>query len=259
MPENEPAVLLPEERRRRILEKLAAEGRVFAADLCRFLRVSEDTIRRDLKDLDEAGRLRKVHGGALARAQEAQAHGERERVNPEQKRALAQVAAARVRPGQVLLLDGGTTLLEVARALPRELRATVLTVSPLVSLALAEHPGLEVHLLGGRLHPRALTTVGAQTLETLSRVRADLCLLGVCGLHAEAGITSAFAEEAVIKRTMIQNAAETVAVVTADKLGTVSPFGVAPAARLAALVTEAAVPEAARAPFLQLHIQVLTP
>jgi DeoR/GlpR family transcriptional regulator of sugar metabolism len=259
MSDHDAPALLPEERRRIILEKLAMEGRVSAADLCRFLRVSEDTVRRDLRDLDEAGLLRKVHGGALPRAQAALAHGARAGVRQDAKQALAQVAAGLVRPGQVLFIDGGTTTLEVARALPRDLRATVLTVSPLVSLALAEHPGLEVHLPGGRLHPEALTTVGAQTVEALSQVRADLCLLGVCSLHAEAGITCAYAEEAVVKRTLIQNAAETVAVVTADKLGTVSPFVVAPVARLATLVTEASVPDAVRAPFLQLQVRVLTP
>lgn len=259
MPENESPALLPEERRQRILEQLATEGRVYATDLCGILRVSEDTVRRDLRDLDEAGLLRKVHGGALPRAQAPLNHRARAQVQQPAKQALAQVAAGLVRPGQVLFIDGGTTNLEIARSLPRELRATVLTVSPLVALALAEHPGLEVHLVGGRLHPESLTTVGADTVEALRRVRADLCLLGVCSLHVEAGITTLHAEEAVIKRTMIHAAAETVAVVTADKLGTLSPFGVAPVERLATLITEAHVPEAVRAPFLKLNLRLLTP
>ncbi|MET0404600.1 MAG: DeoR/GlpR family DNA-binding transcription regulator [Cystobacter sp.] len=259
MPEQDPPVILPEERRRIILEKVATEGRVLAADLCRILRVSEDTVRRDLRDLDEAGLLRRVHGGALPRAQVSLAHGARTGLQQGAKQALARVAAGLVRPGQVIFIDGGTTTLEVARALPRELRATVLTVSPPVALALAEHPGIEVHLPGGRLHPESLTLVGAHTVEALRQVRADLCLLGVCSLHAEVGITNAHAEEAIVKRTLIQNAAETVAVVTADKLGSVSPFEVAPVTRLATLITEASTPEALRAPFLQLNIQVLTP
>lgn len=257
-PEDASAALLPEERRRLITERLATEGRVFAADLCRLLRVSEDTVRRDLRELDEAGQLRRVHGGALPRAQAPLSHQAREGQRQPAKQALAQVAAGLVRSGQVIFIDGGTTTLEVARVLPRELRATVITVSPPVALALAGHPGIEVRLVGGRLHPEALTVVGAETVEALRQVRADLCLLGVCSLHIEAGITTSIAEEAATKRAMIQSSAETVAVVTADKLGTLSPFVVAPVERLATLVTEAAAPEATLAPFQKLQLRVVT-
>jgi DeoR/GlpR family transcriptional regulator of sugar metabolism len=127
-----------------------------------------------------------------------------------------------------------------------------------VAVALADYSGLEVHLVGGRLHPGALTLVGADTVEALRRVRADLCLLGVCSLHAETGISTAYAEEATTKRAMIDSATETVAVLTADKLGTVSPFVVAPASRLTTLVTEASSSEALLAPFHKLQLRILT-
>jgi DeoR/GlpR family transcriptional regulator of sugar metabolism len=259
MPMTDPlSPLLPEERKRAILEQLSTEGRVSAADLCRVLRVSEDTIRRDLRDLDEAGLLRRVHGGALPRAQTTLAYTARTQLQQPAKQALAKVAADMVRPGQVLFIDGGTTTLEIARSLPRELRATVITVSPPVALALGEHTGIEVHLLGGRLHREAMTTVGAETVEAVRQVRADLCLLGVCSIHGEAGITTPHAEEAAIKRAMIQASAETMAVATADKLGTVSSFVVAPTERLATLVTEATVAEAVLAPFHKLKLRVVT-
>jgi DeoR/GlpR family transcriptional regulator of sugar metabolism len=253
-----PSALLPEERKRLILEHLAARGRVFAADLCRLLQVSEDTVRRDLRDLDEAGLLRRVHGGALPRARAPVGLAQEAGASQAAKRAVASVAAGLLRRGQVVLMDGGSTLLEVARALPVDLHATVITPSPQVALVLAEYAGLEVHLLGGRLHPGALTTVGAETVEALRRVRADLCLLGVCSLHPEVGITTAYAEEATTKRAMIDSAAETVAVLTADKLGALSPFVVAPASRLAALVTESAGTEASLAPFRKLALRLLT-
>jgi DeoR/GlpR family transcriptional regulator of sugar metabolism len=253
------AALLPEERRRLILERLTTEGRVFASDLCGFLRVSEDTVRRDLRELDEAGLLRRVHGGALPRAQASLNHRARAGLHQPEKQVLAPLAAQLFRSGQVIFIDGGTTTLEVARILPKELRATVITVSPLVALALAEHPGLEVRLVGGRLHPEALSIVGAETVEALRQVRADVCLLGVCSLHAEAGVTTTYAEEAAIKRAMVQGSAETVAVVTAEKLGTLAPFVVAPAERLGTLVTEASAPESVLAPFRKLNLRILTP
>lgn len=250
--------LLPEERRKAILEHLSTEGRVYAADLCRWLRVSEDTVRRDLRELDEAGLLRRVHGGALPRTHVQLSHQARAEIQQPAKQALAHVAAGLVQPGQVVFIDGGTTTLEVARSLPKDLRATVITVSPPVALALAEHPGIEVRLVGGRLHPEALTVVGAETVEALRQIHADLCLLGICSLHIEGGVTATLAEEAATKRVMVHQSAETVAVLTADKLDTLSPFAVAPANRLATLVTEASAPEATLSPFRKLNLRILT-
>ncbi|PTL83641.1 DeoR/GlpR family DNA-binding transcription regulator [Vitiosangium sp. GDMCC 1.1324] len=255
-PEAPAGVLLPEERRRIILEQLGLRGRVLATDLCRMLQVSEDTIRRDLKELDEAGLLKRVHGGALPMTQGSvgRAFGAPQPA----KQAVARVAAGLIRPGQVVFLDGGTTLLEVTRSLPPDLRATVITPSPAVAVALADYAGIEVHLVGGRMHPGSLTLVGAETVEAIRRVRADLCLLGVCSLHSEVGITNVYAEEASTKRAMIESASETAAVLTADKLGAVSPFVVAPASRLTTLVTEAIATEAQLAPFHKLQLRILT-
>lgn len=256
-PEDPLPPLLPEERRHLILDQLTSQGRVFAADLCRLLRVSEDTIRRDLRDLDEAGQLRRVHGGALPRRQPAVGHAARSRQEQPVKQAIARAAARLVRPGQVVFIDGGTTTLELARALPPGLRATLVTPSPPVALALAEHPGLEVHLVGGRLHPDSLTVVGADAVEAIRRVRADLCLLGVCSLHPELGLTTSIAEEAATKRAMLDCAAEAVAVLTTEKLNTTSPFFVAPAGRLAALVVEPPRDEAQLAPFRKLNLRIV--
>ena len=255
-PEAPAPVLLPEERRRLILEQLGLRGRVLAQDLCRMLQVSEDTIRRDLRDLDEAGLLKRVHGGALPSTQGSvgRAFG----ASQPTKQAVARVAAGLIRPGQVVFVDGGTTLLEVTRCLPADLRATVITPSPPVAVALADYAGIEVHLVGGRLHPGALTLVGAETVEALRRVRADLCLLGVCSLHAEVGISTAYAEEATTKRAMLDSAAETVAVLTEDKLGSISPFVVAPTSRLSTLVTEARATDAQLAPCHQLQLRIMT-
>ncbi|HSP78501.1 MAG TPA: DeoR/GlpR family DNA-binding transcription regulator [Myxococcaceae bacterium] len=254
-----PAARLPEERRQLILEQLALQGRILSADLCRMLQVSEDTIRRDLRDLDEAGLLRRVHGGALPRPRAPGSRGGSDSGPPQAaKQAVARVASGLIRPGQVVLMDGGSTLLEVARSLPPELRATIITPSPQVALALGEYAGLEVHLVGGRMHPGALTAVGAETVDALRQVRADLCLLGVCSLHPEVGITTTYAEEATTKRAMLDSAAETVAVLTADKLGTLSSFVVAPASRLGTLVTEASGTEARLQPFHKLQLRILT-
>jgi DeoR/GlpR family transcriptional regulator of sugar metabolism len=138
----------------------------------------------------------------------------------------------------VIVLDAGTTTLEVARHLPLDLRGTVVTNSPPIAVVLAEHPSVEVTLVGGRLDKEARATVGAAAVETLRAIRADVLVLGVCSLHPDIGITVNDLEESYIKKAMIANAAEVVAVSSADKLGSAAPFVVGSVEELTHLVTE---------------------
>jgi DeoR/GlpR family transcriptional regulator of sugar metabolism len=129
-----------------------------------------------------------------------------------------------LRPGQVVILDGGTTTLQVARHLPLDLQATIVTNSPPIAIALAEHPHIEVVMLGGQLYKKALVNVGAATIEALGMIRADLCLLGVCSLHPEVGISVQNLDEAHVKRVMISRSAEVVGLATAAKLDTAATY-----------------------------------
>jgi DeoR/GlpR family transcriptional regulator of sugar metabolism len=230
--------MLTEERRRLILERLRRDGNVVAAELSSSLDVSVDTVRRDLRELSEAGLLRRVHGGALPAAVGARPYSVRREQAPAAKAAIARATSRLVRPGQVILLDSGTTTLEVARHLPPDLEATVITNSPPIAVALAEHASVEVMVLGGMLAKGAHSLVGAATIEALRSVRADLLVLGVCSVHPEFGITVVELEESYVKRLMIANAAEVVAVSSADKLGSAGPFVIAPLEELTYLVTE---------------------
>jgi DeoR/GlpR family transcriptional regulator of sugar metabolism len=249
--------VLTAERRSLILDRLRTQGRVLAADLTAELDVSADTIRRDLRELDDAGLLRRVHGGALPRHGDASPFASRERRAPEAKASIARRAAKIVREGQVVVLDGGTTTLELARALPDDLRANVITTSPPIALALAAHPGLEVTVVGGTLRPDALVTVGATAVEALRMIRADVVFLGVCGLHPEIGVTTEDLEERHVKAAMIEGAAEVVALADHDKLGTAMPIVVAPITSVTHLVTDADVDDGALAPYIALGIEVL--
>src|SRR5262245_14254102 len=160
-------VMLAAERRHEILERLGRDGKVVAADLSASLAVSPDTVRRDLSELADAGLLRRVHGGALPPTVGAQAYEVRSEQATEAKAAIAHAISRRLRSGQVILLDSGTTTLEVARHLPRDLEATVITNSPPIAVALAEHPSVEVTMLGGMLDKEARAVVGAATIEAL--------------------------------------------------------------------------------------------
>jgi DeoR/GlpR family transcriptional regulator of sugar metabolism len=235
--------MLTVERRQHILATLQHDGKVLASELSAALGVSQDTIRRDLRELAEAGLLQRVHGGALPRSPAAAPFVARQSQAPAAKQAIAQVAAQLVRDGQVIMLDGGTTTLQVAQRLPLDLRATVVTNSPPIAIALAEHPQVEVVLVGGRLYKDSLVTIGAGAVEALRAIRADICMLGVCSLHPQDGISVPDLEEAYVKRAMVAGAAEVVALASAEKLGTVAPYTVGPIDDLTHIVTEREVPE----------------
>jgi len=141
--------MLTAERRRSIVQTLQREGRVEASELSKTFHVSEDTIRRDLRELAAAGELLRVHGGALPRSPVGVSFTVRQQQAPEAKATIAQAAIKLIRQDQVIILDGGTTPLQVAQHLPPGLRATVITHSPPVALALAEQPGVEVIMIGG--------------------------------------------------------------------------------------------------------------
>jgi DeoR/GlpR family transcriptional regulator of sugar metabolism len=249
--------MLTAERRQYILEVLRRDGKIHATALSAELEVSEDTIRRDLRELAEAGLLQRVHGGALPRSPAAASYAARQRQAPDAKAAIARAAAQLIRPGQVVILDGGTTALQVAQHLPHDLHATVISNSPPVVTALAEYPFVDVVMIGGRLYKHSLVVVGAVAVDALRMVRADICMLGVCSLHPEAGISVPDLEEAHVKRAMVAGAAEVVALASAEKLGTAAPYVVGPITELTHLVTESAVPEETLAPYEALGVTVI--
>ena len=250
--------MLTQERKTHILAVLQRDGRLVAKEVSQALGLSEDTIRRDLRELAAEGRLQRVHGGALPASPALADFAGRTRVSPEGKVAVGRAAAGLVRPGQVVFLDGGTTAVQVARHLARDLRATVVTHSPSVAVALVDHPGVEVELIGGRLFKHSIVAVGAAAAEAISRVRADLFFMGVTGVHPDAGLTTGDAEEAAVKRAIARQAAETVVLASAEKIGAASPYLVLPVSAVSTIVIESGTPEAATNVYRALGITLLT-
>ncbi len=238
--------MLTSQRKQLLLDRLRQDGQIVAKTFSEELGISEDTVRRDLRELATEGRLQRVHGGALPASAAVGNLQAREQLAPQDKRALGRAGAALVLPGQVVILDGGTTALQVVQHLQRDLRATVVTHSPAVAVALAGHLQIEVLVLGGRLFRHSMVNVGAGVVEAAAQLRADLYLMGVTGVHAEAGLTTGDFEEAAVKRALHRRASETVVLASLDKLGAASPFSVAPLCELAALVVPAATPQALR-------------
>jgi len=249
--------MLKRQRQMKILEMLRSEGRIVASDLSEVLDVSDDTVRRDLDDLAEEGKLQRVHGGALPRSAVGETYEERQAQATEGKVAVAREAVKLVEDGQVILMDGGSTALRVVERLPRDLRATIVTHSPPVAAALAQHPSVEVVVVGGTLDKQVLEAVGAETIRAFGAINADLCLLGIWSLHAEAGISYRSFEESRVAWAMIESADLVVALASMEKLGTASPFVSAPAGALTHLATEPAVPDEMLGPYRELGIKIL--
>jgi DeoR/GlpR family transcriptional regulator of sugar metabolism len=220
--------MLTAQRKKLILNRLSADGQIVAKDLAQELGKSEDTIRRDLRELAQSGQLQRVHGGALPASAAVGDLKTREQVSPKDKVALGRAGAAKIRSRQVVILDGGTTALQVAAHLAPDLRATIVTHSPTVALEAAKHPHVEIIMLGGRLFRHSMVNVGAALIDAASRLRADLYFMGVTGVHPDAGLTTGDAEEAAVKRALHERAAETVVLASSEKLLAASPFLIIP-------------------------------
>jgi DeoR/GlpR family transcriptional regulator of sugar metabolism len=250
--------MLTAQRKQLILARLARDGQLVARPFSEELGISEDTVRRDLRELALEGRLQRVHGGALPASPAVGDLAARRQVSPDDKVALGRAGAAMVKAGQLVILDGGTTAVEVARHLPDTLRATIVTHSPTVAVELAPHPHLEIIMLGGHLFRHSMVNVGAAVVEAAARFRADLYFMGVTGVHPAGGLSTGDHEEAAVKRALHARAAETVVLASHEKLGAASAFVVAALDEVAVLVVPPGTAARTLRPFRAAGAKVIT-
>jgi len=249
--------MLTSQRKQHILSALQRDGNVVAKSLSEALGLSEDTIRRDLREMAAEGLLQRVHGGALPLAPAGADFASRQQLASDEKVLIGRAAARLVRPGQVVFVDGGTTAVQLARHLPRTLQATVVTHSPSVAVELAAHTQLEVVLIGGRLFKHSVVAVGAAAMAAIARIHADTYFMGVTGVHAEAGLTTGDLEEAEIKRALMASAAETVVLASSEKLGVASAWVVNPVTAATTLLVSPEAPAKALAPLRKAGLTIL--
>jgi DeoR family fructose operon transcriptional repressor len=229
--------MLPEERRLRILEELGARGLVRVDDLVSELDVSAETIRRDLIELERRGELSRVYGGATRTGETAEA-SRREVANPDAKRAIARLAASLVKPHQTLIFDVGTTVTELARALPMDLAGQALTNSLHTAQELARRPNLQLHLAGGEVRTEDLACSGPETEEFIGGFFADVAFLCAGGVHPQAGITDFYPREIAIRRHMVQRSQEQYVLADSSKIGRVALRRVCEVAGVTAIITD---------------------
>jgi len=225
------------ERQAFILKQINLHNKVSSSALSAQLKVSEDTIRRDLAELADAGELVKVHGGALSKSYHYPAQQSKTYAQAEKKK-IAAKALQLIKPGMTSLTEAGTTMLELVKMLPGKLEATFFTVSPLMALHLAEFPLLTVVLLGGEVDMASQITIGARPVQELSGIKVDMCILGVNALNATDGLTEMDWKVVQVKKAMI-GAADTLVVLTiSEKLDSTFTMQLCKPQKISCLVTE---------------------
>jgi DeoR/GlpR family transcriptional regulator of sugar metabolism len=249
--------VLTQKRKQLIRERLKKTGQIVAKDLSEELGVSEDTIRRDLRELAAEGLLQRVHGGALPASPAMGNFAARLEVATHEKLAIGRAAAAMVQEKQVVILDGGTTAVQIARHLDPSLRATVVTHSPTIALELVSHPTVEVILIGGRLFKHSVVSVGAPAIEAIARIRADIYFMGVTGIRVDTGLTTGDFEEAHVKRALSASAAETIVLGSSEKLNAASPYVIAPLGEASGLIVAETTAPSALAGFVAAGIAII--
>jgi DeoR family transcriptional regulator of aga operon len=237
--------LLNEERRRAIVELVNRDGRVLVADLSMRFDTSPVTIRKDLEILHTMGRLHRTHGGALP-AQEGALEDptlrEKEKLHRKEKLRIAAVAAQRVKEGQVVILDSGTTTTEIARALRHFSNLTIITNALNIAAELAG-TAVEVILTGGTLRKNSFSLVGPIAEETLRRLNADVLFLGVDGFDVHYGLSTPNLLEAKVNRAMMDVARVTIAACDSSKFGRRSLSLIAPPTAVQEVITDRGIPK----------------
>ncbi len=230
--------MLKQERHNIIIREIMTHNKVLSADLSELLDVSEDTIRRDLKELAELGQIKKVHGGAMANP-----HIPAERINAQissqaERKAIAEKAASMIEDDMVLLMDGDATSLTIIDLIDKNMSLTIFTNSLQVGLKLFSNTNIETIILGGRMSQKYKITSGLDVINALSEVNTDLCFMETASLHEDIGITESDRENAFTKKAMFNASSKVIALCLSKDLGSIQPFKVEGIDKLDAIITE---------------------
>lgn len=255
------SLVYPEERQQAIAAAVISRGRASVAELAQAYDVTTETVRRDLAVLDQAGLLRRVHGGAVPTRElhliEPSVEA-REATRAAEKRAVA-LAAVQFLPqsGATVVFDAGTTTAQLAALLPPERDLLVITNSVPITARLAARGSVSVQLLGGRVRGLTQATVGDQAVAALSSLRVDVAFIGTNGITARHGLSTPDPDEAAVKRAMVNCANFVVVVADSSKIGREEFVSFAPLAAIDVLVTSSDISAADRAELTEQGLELI--
>jgi DeoR/GlpR family transcriptional regulator of sugar metabolism len=248
--------MLKKERQAYILHQVNLHNKVLSSTLCSEINVSEDTIRRDLQELADEGKIIKVHGGALSHSFN-QVHFTTNGVySQNQKRTIAQKAIGLIANGMFVLTSGGTTILEMARSLPPQLKATFISGSIPAILEYMHHPNIEVIMIGDRISKNSKITVGSEAIAKIKQVKADICFLGTNAIDIEQGITDNDWEVVQLKKAMIESSKKVVCLTISEKINSVQPIKVCGLNEIDMLITELSPDDPLLKPYINAGVKV---
>lgn len=230
--------MLKKERQSYILQQVNLHNKVLSSSLSVDINVSEDTIRRDLQELSGDGKLIKVHGGALSCSFSQVYIPSNGVYSQHQKKTIAQKAISLISNGMFVLTGGGTTIVEMARVLPPELKATFVSGSIAAILEYMEHPNIEVILIGDRVSKNSKITVGSEAISKIKQLKADICFLGTNSIDINNGVTDNDWEVVQLKKAMIESSGKVVCLSIAEKINTYQPIQICPLDKIDILITE---------------------
>ena len=221
-----------------IIHQVNLHNKVLSTDLSKQLKVSDDTVRRDIQQLAEAGKIIKVHGGALSRSFHGTHTSSDDVYAYNQKKVIAQKAVSLIKDGMCVLTTGGTTIIEMARALPPELHATFISGSIPALAEYIVHPNIEVIAIGDKVSKDSKLTVGADAIARIKELKADLCFLGVSAINLENGVSDNDWEVVQIKKAMVVASQKLVCLTISEKINSQQPFQVCDTNKIDTLITE---------------------
>jgi DeoR family fructose operon transcriptional repressor len=247
--------MFAEERRQSILSLIQRQGSARTIELARLFKVSDQTIRRDLQELEDLGLITKSHGGGTLVNWQGAPFRDRTYANREEKLAIADIAADLVKPGMTVLLGPGTTTEAIAHRL-NGMPITLVTNSLAVARAVTQRD-TEVRVTGGQYRPEAELVVGTWTEHNLQSLFADLSFIGVSGISEDAGYTVTEPDEALALRQFIRVAKHAVVVTDSSKFQRVAKASVAPLEAAHMLISDGDVPETYLSQFRQSNVEVI--
>ncbi|MEI8074693.1 MAG: DeoR/GlpR family DNA-binding transcription regulator [Bacteroidota bacterium] len=248
--------MLKRERQAYILKQINLHNKVLSSDLSVEINVSEDTIRRDLIELSESNKLIKVHGGALSRSFHS-SFLRSDVYQLELKKKIAAKALTFIKDGMYVLTSGGTTIIEMARMLPLELKATFFTGSIPAAYEYAQHPNIEVIFIGDKVSKSSQITVGGAAIQKIQSIKPDLCLLGINAIDIENGITDNDWEVVQVKRAMINSASQTAVLSISEKINSYQRLKICSVDEVDYLITELDQKDSIFDPYLQQGLKVM--
>ncbi len=247
--------MLKKERQNLIIQAINFHKHVATAELVAKFNCSEDTIRRDLRELDQKGLIKRIYNGAIRIGPPVTTFEQRLTIKTDIKKQLAQKALSFLREDTVILIDGSTTNYYLAQAIPENFAATFITNSPYVAIQLSNKRNVNIITLGGIFAKRAAVSLGVEALDALRTFRIDTYVIGIHNLDPDNGISFHSQQEAQVKKKMIDVADNVIALATSDKLGLYSNFICCAADKIDQLITDSQ-DEELLAQFAKKHIEV---